>query len=146
MNKEKVFELLRITCYSIFLCLFFAWLINAVENYISMPTTTKVALKYGDDNKKNISFPTLTFCKKPVTYTKLWNDAPFCGNKTVLSSPYFLSYMEACLESNSNETVSELLARVTYNASEVFSGIKTDPPGSSPLQLPEDWKKIPISL
>ena len=34
-----------------------------------------------------------------------------------------------------------MLARVTYNASEVFNGIKTNPAGSSPLQASEDWKK-----
>ena len=49
--------------------------------------------------------------------------------------------MEACLEFNSNQTVSEILARVTYNASKVFSGIKTDPTGSSALVSTEDWKK-----
>ena len=96
---------------------------------------------YSTEPSGIFSYPTLTFCKNPATYTKLWNDAPFCGNNTILSCPYFLSYMEACLESNSNQTVSELFSRVTYNASEVFSAIKTDPPGSSPLQLPEDWKR-----
>ena len=65
----------------------------------------------------------------------LWKQ--YCFIKCILSVLYG---SEACLESKSNETVSELLARITYDVSEVFGGIKTDPAGSSPLLLSEDWK------
>ena len=145
MNKERILKLARTVSYIACLVLFLAWMFNAIENYLLMPTTSKVALKYGDDNRKNATFPSMTFCKIPMrveNISKIWNDASPCRNDTPLSRPYFLSYMEACLESGSKEKLSEIIDRVTYNPEEVFRSIITIPIGVSPLENDDDWKKF----
>ena len=149
MKLEKAVKVIRTSFYLTCLFLFLVWLANAVENYVSKPTTTKVTLKYGDDNKKNATFPSLTFCKLPMRVgpeSKLWKGTIPCVNNSVLSNPYFLSYLEVCLESGINETVSELIKKVTYDVDEVLVDIQTLPTGSSPLKTNDEWKSFKDSV
>ena len=83
-------DIFRKLCLVIFLGSFMFWLYGAIRNYQSLPTTSKVFNKYGDDGNKNIIYPSMTFCTIPVqniTSQKwhLWNGVPQCGNKV---SPY----------------------------------------------------------
>ena len=137
MKLEKAIKIIRTIFYLTCLILFLVWLANAIENYLAKPTTTNVKLKYGDDNKKNATFPSITICKSPMNVgqeSKLWNQIAPCDNNTLqLSSPKFLSYLEVCLESGSNLTVPELVKKVTYNMSEIFGNVQTSPAGSTIL-------------
>ena len=154
MEFNETMKCLRTFCYITCLSLFIAWLINAVENYVSMPTTSKFSLKYGDDGKKNARFPLVSICRMPnkanATSMRLWNDAEPCKNMTILSKPYFLSYLETCLENEKDVTVSELMERVTYDVDEVFNTIQTYPTEATPLKDPKAWqeykKKIITSI
>ena len=144
---EKVFKVIRLICYLTCFGLFLVWLGNAMKSYLAMPKTTNVSLKYGDDNKKNASFPSITFCKGPFGRFEeggmtmmVWNNNTACSKNSRLEKPYFLSYIEDCLESGNNETVSELVNKVTYNPNEVFVNINTRPEGSSPLKNGNEWK------
>ena len=138
MKLGKTFKCLRNFCYITCLVLFLFWLFNAVKNYLSLPTTTHVFMKYGDDNLKNAKFPSLTICKLPMetgNELKLWKGVKPCINNSRWDSPapYFLSYLEACLESENNETVEELISKVTYNATDNIMDIGTYPAGSTVL-------------
>ena len=48
--------------------------------------------------------------------------------------PYFLTWIISCLESNSSETVANLVKKVTYNTEDIISDmIFIDPLASGPL-------------
>lgn len=132
MNKEQPLKLIRTICYLTCLGFFLAWLFTAVQNYVSRPTTTHVFTKYGDDNMKNAIFPSLTICKLPMeigngNIMNLWKGAVPCGNKSAISKPYFLSYLEACLEYGTNESIDDLVERVTYDSRMDFMNIQIYP-------------------
>ena len=56
------------------------------------------------------------------------------GTVTDLRPPYFLAWMINCLESNSSETVANLVEKVTYTNEDFISDIIfIDPLGSAPL-------------
>ena len=128
---DKIFKVVRLVFFLSCLCLFLIWLANALKSYLDMPKATNVSLKYGDDNKKNARFPSITFCKSPFVKMQgggrftmmVWKNNTACSKNSLLQTPLFLSYLEDCLESGTNETVSELIEKVTYNASEVFMSI-----------------------
>ena len=142
VNKENMIKLFRLICYLTCLGLFLIWLMNAVQNYMKMPKTTNMALRYGDDNKKNATFPSITFCKVPMWIgQELWNEATPCSNNVDLSPPYFLSYLEVCLESGINLSVAELVEKVTYNKSKVIKAIQMFPPGRLTLKLNDEIRK-----
>ena len=148
MEFNETMKCLRTFCYITCLSLFVAWLINAVENYVSMPTTSKFSLKYGDDGKKNARFPLVSICRVPTfttqgntTTVNLWNNAEPCKNMPKLSKPYFLSYLEACLENDKDVLVSELMEKVTYNVDEVFNTIQTFPIEATPLKDQKAWQE-----
>ena len=137
MKLGKTFKCLRNFCYITCLVLFSVWLFNAVKNYLSLPTTTHAFVKYGDDNLKNATFPAVTFCRLPIRSgpeSKLWNSITPCVNNSVLSRPFFLNYLEVCLESKTNLSVAELVENVSYNKREALLDIRTFPYGSSQLK------------
>ena len=128
MKLGKTFKCLRNFCYITCLVLFSVWLFNAVQNYLSLPTTTHAFVKYGDDNLKNATFPAVTFCRLPIRSgpeSKLWNSIAPCVNNSILSRPFFLNYLEVCLESKTNLSVAELVENVSYNKSEALLDIRT---------------------
>ena len=144
MELNDTLKFLRFFCYVTCLSLFVAWLINAVENYVSMPTTTKYTLKYGDDGKKNARFPLVSICRMPSVSNgsmKLWNNAEPCKNMSVLSKPYFLSYLETCLENDKDQSVTELIDKVTYDIDQVFRYIITFPSKATKLNSTQAWQK-----
>ena len=144
MNIEIACTVFYRISYVLFLGIFIVWLINAIDNYSAFPTTSKFRLKYGDDGRKNARFPLVSFCRIPTkanhTTMKLWNDAKPCKNMSILSKPYFLSYLETCLENDKDVTVDELMERVTYNVDEVFNTIQTFPSEATPLKDPKAWQ------
>ena len=90
-------EIFRKLCLMVFLGSFLFWLYGAISNYQSLPTTSKVFYKYGDDGNKNIVYPSVTFCTNPVqnvTSKKwhLWKGVSLCSNKVCIV--YILSRLK----------------------------------------------------
>ena len=50
-------------CYGFFLILFLVWLYQAVNNYQSWATSSKVSYKYGDEGDKLVRFPSVSICQ-----------------------------------------------------------------------------------
>ena len=149
INVEYTFKLVRIICYLICLGFFLVWLTNAVQNYAAMPTTTNVAIKYGDDNMKNATFPSITFCKRPYVdefhwsgrKVFLWKKLEPCINKSSISEPYFLSYLEECLQSGTQQTVAELVKKVSYHMEDEIGYVYAEPEGNLSSKIENSFKK-----
>ena len=72
--------------------------------------------------------------------SKLWNAITPCVNNSILSRPFFLNYLEVCLESGTNFSMAELVENISYKKNETFYDIRTTPSGSSPLKTGDDFK------
>ena len=55
--------------------------------------------------------------------------------------PYFLSYIEDCLETNPNETLKNIIEKVTYDTKEIIESITIHPYKNTPLNKYSDWLK-----
>ena len=74
-----------------------------------------------------VKYPLVTFCRMPNWKTYLaWKNAESCGQ---LRYPYFLSYLEDCLESNenSNKPVIEILNKISYNTEDYLNHFMIKP-------------------
>ena len=58
----------------------------------------------------------------------------FCSD-SLLIPPYFLSYIEDCLETKQNETLKEIIERVTYDTKEIIESMTIHPD----LKEYSDW-------
>ena len=136
-------------CYAIFLVIFIIWLCNAVNTYQSLPTSSKVTYKYGDNGEKMVKFPSVTLCKEPNNiWYNLWRGSSLDVSKTpgeicnlpigyFPNEPYFLTFMEDCLNTNDNKNVTEILKSISYNYQSherlSFIYIQTLPKNFTPL-------------
>ena len=120
---QKVWYLI---CFSVFT----VWLFLAIENYKSWPTVTNYKVKYGDDGNKKAKFPLVSICRLPTKVDdemRLWQETNPCANLTKLSEPYFLSYLETCLESNIEIPVIVLMKSISYDEGEAIQNVLTLP-------------------
>ena len=132
---------------AICLSAFIVWLIQAIDNYQSLATSSKVSFKYGDTGDKTVRFPSVTICQSGDFHTNeyadydyyngygsnLWKNVERCGDTSTTEPPYFLTYLEDCLESGKNETVLDLMEKVTFNVNELIGEIYTKPDNITPL-------------
>ena len=92
--------------YIICFAAFIIWLINAIEKFRALPTSSKVSFNYGDEGDKLLRFPIVTLCKDLQT---VQNE---CSSTVgYYESPYFLNYIESCL--TEGESVEELVKKVS---------------------------------
>ena len=113
----------------------FGWLLHplACQRSLWMPPS-------GD---KLVRFPSVSICKQPYSSVpkptsnadiNLWKNITACNNDSLLSPPYFLSYLENCLETNENENVTNLIDKMSYDINTVTRSIETHPFDETPLK------------
>ena len=93
-NSHKLFMKFG---YIMCIAAFIIWLINAIEKFKALPTSSKVSFKYGDEGDKLLRFPIVTLCKDL--------------QKGYYETPYFLNYIESCL--TEGQSVEELVKKVS---------------------------------
>ena len=95
------------------------WSNHSISAYSDMPTASTLSLKYGEDGHKLVKFPLISICyyKRPIQViedNKYWKNKKFCKKPEI---PFFLSYLEGCLESGNNtNSLEELIKSITYKA------------------------------
>ena len=92
--------------YIICFAAFIIWLINAIEKFRALPTSSKVSFKYGDEGDKLLRFPIVTLCKDFKSVQNM------CSSTDYYESPYFINYIESCL--TAGESVEELVKKVSF--------------------------------
>ena len=92
--------------YIICFATFMIWLINAIEKFRALPTSSKVSFKYGDEGDKLLRFPIVTLCKDFKSVQNM------CSSTDYYESPYFINYIESCL--TAGESVEELVKKVSF--------------------------------
>ena len=92
--------------YIICFAAFMIWLINAIEKFRALPTSSKVSFKYGDEGDKLLRFPIVTLCKDFKSVQNM------CSSTDYHESPYFINYIESCL--TAGESVEELVKKVSF--------------------------------
>ena len=140
---------------SICLLAFLVWLIHAISNYQSLATSSKISFKHGDDGDKMVRFPSVSICQSGEydNAGNVWNDVETCNGLST-DPPYFLSYLEHCLESNVNTTLPELIQNVSFRYIDLVKIIYTFPSNKTPLgyggrqnytkNYGSDWTESPI--
>ena len=54
MDNRKIYKIIVTFFYAICFIAFFIWLIQAIDNYQSLATSSKVSFKHGDDGDKMV--------------------------------------------------------------------------------------------
>ena len=139
--------------HAICLTAFIVWLIQAIDNYQSLATSSKVSFKYGDEGDKTVRFPSVSICQSGDFHineyadygygSNLWKNVQRCGG-SITEPPYFLTYLEDCLESGDNETVLDLMEKITFDITELIDDIYTKPDNKTPLTKTStnSWEKM----
>ena len=149
MESSRV---LWISFYIFFFTIFMAWLMYAIDNYQSLPTSSKFTLKYGDDGDKFVRYPSVTICKEPnVIFYELWQgfvnnlkeDCNISDVNYFPEPPYFLSLLENCLENSSNITASDIVQKLTYKGfvNHHLNKVLTKPKLKTPLGDSGSWQE-----
>ena len=147
MDVRKTHRIIVQFFNAICLSAFIVWLIQAIDNYQSLATSSKVSFKYGDTGDKTVRFPSVTICQSGDFHTNeyadydyyngygsnLWKNVERCGDTSTTEPPYFLTYLEDCLEYGDNETVLDLMEKVTFDITELIGDIYTKPDNKTPL-------------
>ena len=132
MDHRKIYKIIVTFFYAICFIAFFIWLIQAIDNYQSLATSSKVSFKHGDDGDKMVRFPSFSICESGnfEDAAFIWKNMISCRGK--LSPPFFLSYLEDCLESKeNNDSIVELIKSITFEKQELISRIGTLPKENS---------------
>ena len=90
-------------------CVFIFWGFEAIEKFVSRPTSSSVAFTYGDDNRGRFRMPTITICLKKyetLIYYRLKAAGKCFGSNGYVYdfNNVFHEYVSACLESTQSTT------------------------------------------
>ncbi len=93
---------------ALLLTIFIYWSYSALTKYFDEPVATQIEFKFGDDDKGNISFPVLTFCKLDLDYI---DEALGCGENSFLLFEKF----NECMNSTPDLTIETFLEKIKYD-------------------------------
>ena len=101
------------------------WSMSLYNRYLDQPTSSTVMMKFGDDDDQMVRFPIATLCREfefneinTKNWTRAWRNQTLC--KKPKGAPYFLTYLEDCLEVNPNFSLNELLKNISYDIHELL--------------------------
>ena len=121
--------------YLIGLMAFSLWLYQANQKYQSWETSTKISYKHGDIGDKMVRFPSVSICQMGAfdsANSTLWKNVSPC-KEFKDDPPYFLKYLEDCLESDINMNLTELIQAVSFEPTDFILEVDTFPFENSPL-------------
>ena len=123
MTLERTHQVIWKSCYAFFVLLFVIWFFTAIGNYMTRSASSSVSLKFGDSGDKMVVFPVLTFCKYLDPKAGLWRGIRYtCKGKELinLQPPYFMNYINDCLEHDDSLEPEDLFDWLTYDVDDVI--------------------------